>query len=71
MSTYNIKQDINKLKELGLLQGKVIDVDLFLTEEEDLSLRQFLSKYPYIKEEDILSLILYEFMEKRKGMHKD
>ena len=71
MSTYNIKQDINKLKELGLLQGKVIDVDLFLTEKEDLNLRQFLSKYPYIKEEDILSLMLYEFMEKRKGIHKD
>ena len=49
MSTHNIEQDINKLKELGLLQGKVIDVDLFLTEKEDLSLRQFLSKYPYIK----------------------
>ena len=58
MSAYNIEQDINKLKELGLLQGKVIDVDLFLTEKEDLSLRQFLNKYPYIKEEDILSLIL-------------
>ena len=71
MSAYNIEQDINKLKELGLLQGKVIDVDLFLTEKEDLSLRQFLNKYPYIKEEDILSLILYEFMEKRKGIHKD
>ena len=71
MSAYNIEQDINKLKELGLLQGKVIDVDLFLTEKEDLSLRQFLNKYPYIKEEYILSLILYEFMEKRKGIHKD
>lgn len=71
MSTYNIEQDINKLKELGLLQGKVIDIDLFLTEKEDLNLRQFLSKYPYIKEEDILSLILYEFMEKHKGIHKD
>ena len=71
MSTYNIKQDINKLKELGLLQGRVINVDLFLTEKEDLSLRQFLSKYPHIKEEDILSLMLYEFMEKRKGICKD
>ena len=66
MNTYNIEQDINKLKELGLLQGKVVDVDLYLSRDEHLKLKQFLNKYKHIKEEDILSTMLYEFMQRHK-----
>ena len=66
MIKYNIEQDVKKLKDLGLLQGEVDDVDISLNKDEYLKLKQFLNKYSHIKEEDILSAMLYEFMQKHK-----
>ena len=37
-----------------------------LNKDEYLKLKQFLNKYSHIKEEDILSTMLYEFIQKHK-----
>ena len=66
MSKYNIEKDVKRLKDLGLLEGEVIDIDLFLNKDEYLKLKQFLDKYSHIKEEYIISTILYEFIQKHK-----
>lgn len=62
----NIEKDIEKLKDLGILQGEVVDVELTLSISDHLRLKQFLNKYSHIKEEDIISSMLYEFMQKYK-----
>jgi hypothetical protein len=57
---------VKELMDLGLLQGDIVCIDLFMNKEEETKLKNFLNKYSHIKEEDILSTMLYKFMEEYK-----
>ena len=63
MTNSSIEKDIEKVKQLGLLKGKVIEIECLIDRNVYLRLEEILNKYNHIKEEDILACAIYNFME--------
>ena len=66
MTTLSIDEGVDKLRNLGFLNGKVTTVDLYIDENTYLQFKELLKKYNHLKEEDIVSCMLYEFIENHK-----
>ena len=63
MTNSSIEKDIEKVKQLGLLKGKVIEIECLIDDDVYLRFKEMLNKYNHIKEEDILACAIYNFME--------
>jgi len=63
MEKISIEESVNRLREKGYLDGEVVEMEVEIDKDIYYKFKEFCNKYHYIKEEDIVSCFLLEFIE--------